>query len=403
MRNPIDYSFEARPYAIVLACGGIALISWQTAVEDGVSSARRVTALVVFAAALAAGLLSHCYAVLLYFPFGLAELWREWRHKRFDPPLWLAFCISLAPLALYPSLIASSHKLLLGTSIFAPTPRRFLGSYAFILKRALFPLSLLLLPLVFVALRDRVSLTKNVKALMRSVPMHEIVAVFLFTLIPACGFAVAKSIHGQYVPRYSIAAAIGFSVLLAYAVFVAGGPRARWPIWMAAGALLWSSAVFVIDARHWKGQTASGNVNEQCVIAAARTGRPVVVSNETTFLELAYYLPADDARRLVFLSDREVAIRLTGTDINSEALVYASPWMPVPCTVEDYRHFLAVNQNFWLYAVNDHPLEWVFRQLQIDGAVLSRFGDTNLYDVKMTSMGSASDSRIPIRSSRQDN
>jgi len=108
------------------------------------------------AAALAIALLSHCYAVVLYVPICAGELVAAWSRKPRGHTTLDRAASGMAPVALYPALLATSHKFLVGTAVFAPTPRRFLGAYALLLEHALLPLALLLLPLALFAYRHRI-------------------------------------------------------------------------------------------------------------------------------------------------------------------------------------------------------------------------------------------------------
>src|SRR5262249_45427637 len=81
------YSYEARPYALLLAFGAIALVSWQGAAEGR----HRVLALLSLALSPCAALSSPAFAVVLALPFLSGEIVRTMQRRRVDWPVWLAF------------------------------------------------------------------------------------------------------------------------------------------------------------------------------------------------------------------------------------------------------------------------------------------------------------------------
>jgi hypothetical protein len=375
-----SYSYEARGYAIELAGAGVALVAWQAAADAGASKLARRLGLAGLAAALAIALLSHCYAVVLYVPICAGELWRTWSRKRVDVALWIALILGMAPVALYPALLATSHKYLAGTAVFAPTPRRFLGAYALLLEHALLPLALLLLPLALFAYRHRIAVRTASTDLRGRIPLHEGIAAAGFLLVPACGFAIARFLKSGYVSRYGLAGTLGFAILLAFAVYVLGAARPVWPQWVGAGTMVWFIVSFAVSARTWATQAPSGNNNEPFLISAAATGRPVVIGDGRSFLEFEYYFPREPGKQLVYLDDPKLAIQLIGTDAVDTPLLLARPFFSIPIRIEDYNDFLAHHNRFWLFSWDD-PMVWVERQLRRDGAVLNRSGTPYLYDV----------------------
>src|SRR5579871_5250729 len=83
------YAFEARPYAIMVACIGLALLCYERA--DTWSGA------FLFAGCLVAASTLNFYAGLAFFPFGLAELVRLATEHKFRPLIWSGFCVALFP------------------------------------------------------------------------------------------------------------------------------------------------------------------------------------------------------------------------------------------------------------------------------------------------------------------
>jgi len=84
------FATEMRCYGILLGLTGIALVCWQHAAEK---RWRRASIAGLFLS-LTGALCCHYYAVLLWVPFGLAELTRAKIARRIDKPVWAALLCS---------------------------------------------------------------------------------------------------------------------------------------------------------------------------------------------------------------------------------------------------------------------------------------------------------------------
>ena len=80
------YAYEARAYGILLACCGLAVVSWQYAAEHYGS---RIWSLIGIFVGLAGGLLIHPTALLMFGPLLLGEMARFAVSRRSDWALWL--------------------------------------------------------------------------------------------------------------------------------------------------------------------------------------------------------------------------------------------------------------------------------------------------------------------------
>src|SRR5207237_1162969 len=74
------YACEARPYALVMGFTALALVCWQQILENE----RRTISLFGLWFSLSACICLHYYAILIWIPFGLAELARLRSRKRPD-------------------------------------------------------------------------------------------------------------------------------------------------------------------------------------------------------------------------------------------------------------------------------------------------------------------------------
>lgn len=213
------------------------------------------------------------------------------------------------------------------------------------------------------------------------VPVYERVAVIAVALIPACGWGIAAVLHTGYVPRYGSAGTFGLAVLAAFTVYVLGAACSVWPRLIATGAMVWFIGSFAFSAGQWSSQSPIANSYLPLLVSAAATGRPVVISNGLEFLPLAYYLPPETAKRMVFVGDENLAIRNTGANLIDSALLRARALLSIRGHIEHYRDFLQQNKRFWLFCPAQRSEEWIYRQLQLDGAALRPYAKDYLYDV----------------------
>jgi hypothetical protein len=88
------YSYEARPYGLLLGLTGLAFLAWQSSVNNG-ARGWRVIALAV-SSALVAGV--HYYGVLALVPLGVGELTWSCLHRRMCWSRWAA--MAMGPVAI---------------------------------------------------------------------------------------------------------------------------------------------------------------------------------------------------------------------------------------------------------------------------------------------------------------
>ena len=84
-----SYIQEGRPYGLLMGCLGVALVSWQEAVEGK----HRRLGLLGIAVSLFCAIQTHYYGVLLLFPLALGETIRSVSRKRMDTAVWSALAV----------------------------------------------------------------------------------------------------------------------------------------------------------------------------------------------------------------------------------------------------------------------------------------------------------------------
>lgn len=341
------YSHEGRPYGLVLGFTGLALLAWQAAAEGP----RRVPALVLMALALAAGVSTHFFAVLIFVPIGMGELARAWSRRRPDLPAWIALVAGLIPLVFFKDILRSSS--VYKESFWAkPTWAHNISFYLTILKDTGVPLLMALTLLVivsrFVPPGGRGDDLES-KGPRDPVPLHEWVAMLGLIALPVIGFLVAKrTSQGAFTERYALATALGFGLLIAYGVGRLGAGRSRWGVVMALTFFGW----FILHEgyRLQPGREPHSRISARDFRCAEGSDLPLVISLPYLYLQSYHDLPLNLTERLVFVT--------YGRSTDEIALRSLSRW--VPLKVVDKRRFLEAHDRFFLCG---YPENFFFRSL----------------------------------------
>lgn len=370
------YASEARPYGLVMGFCGLAAVCWQSA-----TSARRRKAALAGLALAAAGLaLSHCYSVLIFVAFAAAELLRLFRRRRADWALWLCLFgpLSVAFVWLYLPMLHNVKAYVVNSVSFHPglglAPRFFSfllnnQSHAFE-KRMIFetvwPL-LAALAASCLARRDHGDTAEPRSS--ADLPSHELAFLFALGLLPVFGNILAVFTRAPFIDRYALSAVFGVAVLLScLAARASAGNRslgaglaALFSVWFMAGFVLWFASLFA-EPKFYDFPIAR--------LADLPPGVPIVISDPLMFLEADYYEPPAVAERLRFVTDRESALRFTGTDMFDRGYYTMRRWFPLKGQLADYHDFLATQKRFYVYGPFDDPEDWLLRKLTQENAHL---------------------------------
>ena len=334
------YSYEARPYALMLAFAGIALIAWQAAAEGR----RRRTALVALGAALAAALCSHSMAVTLALPFLVGEIARTMQRKRVDWPVWCAFA-SATPALLLIWKLKSAADLSKYRHFTGSLPGHIVTTYLQMLRPAMAPLALAFVG-VLVLRMQQTSKAKRAPG-MRT---YELAALAGFALIPFAAVPIS-TLADRYWLRYSLNCTIGLAGLLVLLMFWIG----------ATSRLAGVTVLIILEVAFAIGQFLPENkrpdnglklVNSSAEIQPFLTqipsDAPIVICSDLTFVELEHYSSPKMAARLYYLTDRAAAAAIDG-----DTLFEVRGWLlgrvfPFHANFADYHAFVAAHKRFYV-------------------------------------------------------
>jgi hypothetical protein len=348
------YAVDARPYSVLLACIGWAMVMWQ--------QAHRAWAAIAMAMLLAGGVFLHYYAILAVVPFAIAELarWHLTRERR----LAVLIGLGLTPFALlvqWPLLQAIREYY--GEHFWAPTrlvhalithdrnlelPDWWGGAIALVISAGL--------------------AWRVVRGLADSRGRKDVeLSLFLLALINLPVFAVimTRVLGGGLTSRYVLASVVGIVVALALAA-ARRGPRVA-----TAFLALIVIAVGLRELDYWRSRgplaSAETHLDNVLLAEALRTSPgpalPLVISNGSYFLPMSYY-GGPHMNEATYLVDRAAAVTYSQSDSVDASLARIAQLMPL--VVMDRQAFLARHPAFLMFSKPDR-FDWLYAQLVSDG------------------------------------
>ncbi len=350
------YSYEARPYGLVLAFSSLAWLLWQHATYG---RSRKLSVL-GFATSLGAAVCSHYYAVFVFVPLGVGEFVRSMIRRRIDWPIWFAMMCGLFPLVFLAPLIQQARTYTQG---FWARPS--LSSIPEAYSVLLMPAPLLVLAALIgsgtYALMRSVELRPQATKKYAPLPFQEVVVAAGFVALPVIAVLTTMLTTGAFTFRYALPAVLGVSVLVAVSAARLFQRQAVLGI-----AILFLSCVGfgMISARNLQGTSEASLGKAYELIGSEHTGSlPVVVSDAHSFMILSHYAPRDMSSRLVYLADPKASLRHLGFDTIDRGILDLRPWFGF--NIKEYGRFLEAQPNFFVYVSAGRlgSLNWLLTEL----------------------------------------
>jgi hypothetical protein len=360
------YSHEARPYALVLALAGIALVAWQAAAEGR----RRRGALVALAVALAAALCSHSMAVTLALPFLAGEITRTVQRKRVDWPVWCAFA-SAAPAVLVAWSVKNGRDFTKMARWSGSLPHHIFNTYLWMLKPAIVPLGLAFLLLL--VLRGQGTGTARRAPGMRA---YELAALVGFALIPFAAVPIS-TLSGQYWMRYSLNCTIGLAGILIVLLFAIGGTnRLSGVSIMAIFGVCFAVGRFLPENIPTEYGVPLVNSSEelQPFLERMPSDAPIVICYPNTFIELEHYSTPQLAARLYYLTEPAASAAIDGLSGFESELLRLPRLVPFRAHFDDYHSFIAAHKRFYVVL----PIGYIAREA-VSGRLSLQPRGTNVF------------------------
>jgi hypothetical protein len=380
-----EYAYEARPYALMIACLAAAMMFWQR-LEDSNWQA------LPLAVALAASISLHYYAVFAWPAFVVAE-GAVLLRRRFRLHAWLAIVAAGTPFIVFAPLLVTLREFY-GQNYWARTSLAqglvvhdwlFLGQGHW---GSTLTAGLSLALVYWISGRThRLAAPAASPTSPPVVPTEEYVLVLMVLWMPAIAVTLALVSGAGLTERHFLPATLGGA--LAIGLLAARlGPAIR-----AALLVLFMSS-YLYSSHHeigfaWKGRLleqrrAKTADVERIVTAAPGTDRLLFVSSALEYLEAAYFAPSQIRSRLHWLSDPNAAVRFSGSASPDLALLRLQHWMPLH--VEDYAEFAAKHSDFVLVGGKGVFSDWWPQRLLHDGhrlQVLAFTTGRTIYEVTL--------------------
>lgn len=241
-----DYSYEGRPYALLLGFSIASLLLWRATAE----SQHRTLAAVALALVLAASISSNYFGGLAVFPIAIGEAARSFKERRILWRVWLALLAGTASIIAYLPLIRIAREHFLPHA----WNKAYLGNapaaYFEMVEYVLCPALLLLAAALAANARDwpsqRVSRATGATwpplGKRASLPLHETAAALALAAYPLLGYAAASAMSGMISARCVIPVCFAFAILIAIATARLFASRPALSVLVLAVFLAWIAA-----------------------------------------------------------------------------------------------------------------------------------------------------------------
>jgi len=384
--NIASYGSEARPYALMLGFTGLTMVSWQAATEKG--RARQIP-LIGVALGIAGAIASHHYGAFhVGVPLMSGEAVRLVKRRRFDFPLYCVCAAGLSMIAVTAPFARETHRIMLSyvrdsVSFWAKPNAWSILTYRDMVNLNFLFLFLALLWLTYAAFKPGNHPGHSARK-SDGIPAHEVAAAVGLALLVPIMIGITWMATGYYLPRYAIGAAMGIAILMGMAAQhlgrnVSHGSAAASLCLVLAVLAFAGPRTINVFRRFITPTAASASLGQNSVIDAALGQEPIVVASALTYMPEWWYASPSLRQRLHYLADLPFAVQQP--DFLPEfSLVVNQPI--VPSKVDDYRQFLSVHREFYLYCVGSSRLEWTKERLQNEGWTLHpvyRNGDETLF------------------------
>ncbi|MDH4193261.1 MAG: glycosyltransferase family 39 protein [Nitrospirota bacterium] len=350
------YSFEARPYGLVLGFSALAWFFWLQATQG---RSRKLT-VPGLAASLASAVCSHYYAVFVFVPLGIGELVRSMVRRRVDWPIWFAMLSALSPLVFLAPLIEQARTYSQGFWA-RPSLHSIPEAYAVLLM----PTPLLVLAVLLISGAYSLTLSLEVRhpTLVKHsrVPLQEVAVTCGFVVLPFIAIVATLLTTGAFTFRYALPMVLGVSVLMAVAFWrlFQGQPV----VGVAFLLLLFTGfGMLFVRSIHSTPEASLGKVYE-LITREPIISFPVVISDAHSFMMLSQYAPHELSSRLVYLADPKASLRHLGYDTVDRGILDLKPWFGFH--IEEYSQYLEEQPRFLVYVNGGRPggLNWLLTEL----------------------------------------
>jgi hypothetical protein len=356
------YTWQVRPYGLLLGLFGLAMLSWQTAVRR---QAHRTWALVVLALTIAVAINTHYYGVLLLAPLCAAELVRARQGRRLDTPVLLSMGAGMAgAVFLLPFLKGAAEY---RTNYQAATVPRLVitQSYNFILLRhsafSTHTNHLLAIGLALLIVLVLGSCVRQMRSKTLNLPNAEFVFLVALAALPFFGFLLGRFVTHTMEPRYVFGSVIGIAALLAIALapFLRNGVIGPIALLLLFATFAYNGITGVRGAPRARQDALASLILSPEVKAAilASPSKLLYTQDIDLFGFASLYGPDDDMREhMALVYSRDEEMRWNHTDMGSMTVLHLKSFTPY--TILPYES-LNTQPGEHIFAVSQGGRNWI--------------------------------------------
>lgn len=361
LSGAVYYAQEARPYGLVFGAAATAMVAWQDYAETSRPRSAWLCGLALFIA----GSL-HYYAVLISFPFVLAEAVRFLETRRID---W-----RMLPVVAAPVLALAAHypiiRPIMRSQDYYPIAwsQPSFGFPSLFWQHSIVPgITVLMLLLVLAFWLRPVAASES----SRMFSAAESALLTGFFLLPWVGLVFAKFFTNAIVPRYI------YTTVLGVAAISTGLLSRLLPRTAPAIVLFLAGAIGFYGALEARWQWRHGNPGElDLSLAGSYDALPIVMDDYLRYAQLSHYAPESTQRRIYYLTDREnmkLYTRAGQMEILTANVIKSGALSGRTREVEE---FLAEHSRFLLFEpIRPDPQEsWMIQAVIAHGGRLSLLG-----------------------------
>lgn len=391
--NPLSY--EARPYAFVLAFLGILALGWQRAIQED-----KPRSWIAYLLVLVGGfgmLLSHVLASVAYAALLVTEAIRFVMRRKPDWILWICLVVPLSACITYLQPI-QTHSSGAFPEQFQASIVDLVAAYANLWMGLISLLGAAIIVIVLLH-EERSPFPRAYQP--RGFSWPEKILALGFCCVPFVVSLVFMHSHSAYFDRYGIPAVFGVAILAPWFV-------SRWTRNSSLAALI-SSIVFIFGvvtpssiARHVQrvvqpiqpqGPNLTGRSN--IPISQIHPELPLVDNSGLTFLEMNRRENSTFLSRVYYLEDSQSAVKYANATI-FEGFPVLEGKFPIRGNIAPYQEFIQQHSKFLVLGTYNYPEDWLLRKLLADHARLRFLGeydtgykDEQLYEVTLAPLGTA--------------
>ncbi len=378
---------EARPRSLMIGCVACAVLAWQR-IEDS-----RLYA-VLTALSLGGALSLHYYAVLVWPAFLGAEASVWAFHRRFRLGAWASFVVGALPLIFYAKLLLAVRDYY-GHHFWAQpsfTQMVLAQDYLFRLSGnwGLPLICILTLLIVYCSIRKTKMPGQSPGRKMAEdiFKVEEKVLVLLLLWLPEYATVAAKVGHGGMSAPYMLPAVLGAAIAIGY--LTSKMPRQAGGFLLALVLMTYALNSVLVVHRALNGSLlgkrhSAAREAQEIETEADQGGLPLVISDGTRYLPMAFYAPNDSKHEIYSVSDPTAAVAYSPAKSDSVDLALLALRHYYPLQVEDFDTFVFRHREFILVA-GTGQMEWLPARLAHDEdniKLISMLGGNAVYRVAM--------------------